>query len=290
MKFKLIEPVTWSEAVHFLQEYGENVSVMAGGTDLLVRIKRGIKKPAHVLSLAGISGTDTVKYIPGKGLEIGAMVTHGQIANNSIVTAKFAALAKACATVGSPQIRNSGTLAGNLANASPAADTAPALLALGAEITARGAKGTRRISLDNFFLGPGQTALEGEMIESIIIPDPEPCSFNTFMKLGRRKALEIAICSVAVSAVVHQNKWKNVRIAMGAVAPTPVISDRAGQVLENNVWSPDVIAEAANIAAEAAQPIDDVRASAGYRKDMIKVLISRAMQELIRQARGECSE
>ncbi|MHB1404137.1 MAG: FAD binding domain-containing protein [Desulfitobacteriaceae bacterium] len=166
MKFKVLEPLNLDEAAGIAAD--TNAPILAGGTDLLIKIKRGLIRPDTVLSLHRISALNCLSYEAGKGLYIGALVTHARVAQSSIIREKFSALAEACAVVGSPQIRNLGTVVGNIANASPAADTAPALLALGAEVSVRSITGVRNVQLHDFFQGPGQTALEhGDIIEGI---------------------------------------------------------------------------------------------------------------------------
>ena len=280
MKFSIIEPETLFEAVQLLQEDNAHTKVIAGGTDLLVRIKRGMSKPTCVVSIAKIKGLDTLEHLPGQGLKIGAMVTHAEVAENPLVLDKCRALALACKSVGSPQIRNIGTVVGNLANASPAADSAPALLALGAELVVWGVNGSRTIALDDFFCGPGQTVLaQHEIIECIVIPTDHNVS-STFIKLGRRKALEIAICNVSVAASWDGERWKNVRVALGAVSPTPVLASNASKILEETEWSAAIRAQASKSASAESRPIDDARATADYRYAMVEVLVNRAVNEL----------
>ena len=285
MRFKFFEPTCLTEAVEILEQQ-EDVAIIAGGTDLLVKIKTGIIKPSIVLSLRKIPDLNKLEHQEGHGLRIGPLVTHAQVAANAVVLERFSALAKACSLVGSPQIRNLGSVAGNLANASPAADTAPALLALRAELVLLGPKGRRRVGLSSFFRGPGQTVLErGELIEELFIPEPEKGTQSTYYKIGRRKALEIAICGVALAATPKEGHWWNVSLGLGAVGPTPILAIQASSFLEGQLWSESIINESTNMAAEQCSPIDDLRATANYRRTMVKVLVQRSIRELI--LRGE---
>ncbi|GAB6153813.1 xanthine dehydrogenase family protein subunit M [Desulfosporosinus burensis] len=281
MRFKLLEPTCLTEAREILMEQ-DNVAIMAGGTDLLVKIKAGLIKPSIVLSLHKVPGLSRLEYCEKQGLRIGPLVTHAQVARNTEVKERYSALAKACSLVGSPQIRNLGSVVGNLANASPAADTAPALLALRSELILFGPNGRRCIGLNNFFKGPGLTVLErGEVIEELIIPEQDEETLSTYCKIGRRKALEIAICGVALVATPRGDYWRDVSLGLGAVGPTPILAIKASALLESQPWTESLINESARIAASQCLPIDDLRASADYRRAMIKVLVQRNIRELI---------
>ncbi len=280
MKFYVIEPASLTEAVDILSQ-AKDIILMAGGTDLLVKVKQGRLKPGRVLSLRQIQGLERVEYVPGRGLFIGPMATHAQVAAHPEVICRFSALAEACSAVGSPQIRNVGTVAGNLANASPAADTAGALLALEAQLMLMGPQGSRRVALADFLLGPGKTCLgQGELIAQIFAPEPQLSTFSTYLKLGRRKAMEIAVCSVALASTSAGNGWSNVQLALGAVGPTTLLSKQAGNVLEGQVWSEQVSILAGKSAASECQPVDDQRASASYRRAMVEVMVKRAISRL----------
>ena len=280
MKFEVLHATGLPEAISILEQ-DANVRVVAGGTDILVRIKQGSLKPNRLLSLNKISSLKTINYSPGQGLRIGALVTHDRTAADPVVKEKYLALALACSSVGSPQIRNLGTVVGNIANASPAADTAPALLALDTEVVIHGWGGVRQIALADFFRGPGQTVLnKGELISEIFIPEPSEGTSSTFLKVGRRKALEIAICSVALAARPEGNVWHNPRLVLGAVSPTPVVSTKASAILDGQMWLDTIVRKAASAAINECSPIDDQRASAQYRRQMVEVSVRRAIQQL----------
>ena len=182
---------------------------MAGGTDLLVQMKNCLRRVSHVVSLANIPDLDRITYRRGEGLHLGPLATHDRVTLDPLIREKFTALALACGAVGSPQIRNLGTVAGNLANASPSADSAPALLALGAEVLVTGPDGERRVDLAEFFLGPGRTVLRSsELIKEVFVPEPAPGTRSTYLKLGRRRALEVAICGVALTARPEAGGWR----------------------------------------------------------------------------------
>ena len=279
-----------TEAIQILVEK-ENVAIMAGGTDLLVKIKAGQINPSIVLSLHKVPGLSRLEYHEKQGLRIGPLVTHAQVAINKEVIERFSALARACRLVGSPQIRNLGSVVGNLANASPAADTASVLLALRAEVKLFGPNGRRIIGLNSFFRGPGLTVLKpGELIEELIVPEQEQGSLSTYCKIGRRKALEIAICGVALVATPLGGSWRNVSLGLGAVGPTPILEIQAGTLLEGQPWTESLINESARIASSQCFPIDDLRATADYRRAMVKVLVKRNIRELIlrEENRNQC--
>lgn len=285
MRFKMIEPLTLDEAVEVAAL--TEVPILAGGTDLLLKIKRGLIRPDTVLSLHKIVALNCLSYKAGTGLYIGSLVTHARVAQSPIVKEKFPALAQACALVGSPQIRNLGTVVGNIANASPAADTAPALLALNAEVVVRKSFGVRMVSLRDFFLGPGQTLIErGDIIEAVTVPEPLPGTSSVYLKLGRRQALEISICGVALAAQRAQDKWEEVRLALGAVGSTPLLVSEAASLLEGKEWTTEQLKQAGLSAAALSSPIDDQRASAKYRREMVEVLVERCGHALNQSTAG----
>lgn len=285
MRFKLLEPSTIDEALDFLA--AADVPILAGGTDLLLKIKRGLIWPEAILSLHRIPSLYCLSYEEGTGLSIGALVTHVRVAQSPIVKKKFPALAQACALVGSPQIRNLGTVVGNLANASPAADSASALLALGAQVIVRNSSGVRQMSLPDFFLGPGKTSIRhGEIIEAITVPEPLAGTASVYLKLGRRQALEISICAAALSARRVQGHWQDVKLALGAVAPTPLLLPETASYLEGKEWTSEMLEQAGRSAAALSRPLDDQRASAEYRREMAEVLVKRCGLALIESAAG----
>ena len=285
MRFKVLEPSGLDEAVEILAD--TDAHILAGGTDLLIKVKRGLLRPGTVLSLHKIAALYCLSYEVGKGLYIGALVTHARVARSTIVREKFSALAEACASVGSPQIRNLGTVVGNVANASPAADTAPALLALGAEVIIRSVAGMRKVPLHSFFQGPGRTALgRGDIIEGLMIPEPLPGTSSAYLKLGRRQALEISICGVALAARRVGEKWKEVKVALGAVAPIPLFAMEPAALLEGKEWTSNLLKQAGRSAAALSTPIDDQRATAEYRREMVEVLVARCGGTLMQRVNG----
>lgn len=218
-------------------------------------------------------------------MRIGALVTHASVVSHPLICKRYRALAQACQSVGSPQIRNLATVVGNIANSSPSADAAPALLALKARVMAVGSGGERDLAVEDLFAGPGSTNLrQGEIITGIFIPEPTAGTRSTYLKLGRRRAMDIAICGVALAARPDGDRWRNCYLALGAVAPTPVLARQACSLLEGERWNEGIVDRACAAAARECSPIDDQRASAAYRRDMVALVTRRAVLELMQPA------
>ena len=280
-EFEYVEPADLSEAVALLDRYGDEAKILAGGTDLLVWMKEGVRTPKYVINIKHIPGVRHIHFSEGEGLRIGALTTVREIETETVVRERFGALHQAARELASIQVRNLATLGGNLCTASPAAETAPPLLALGAAVKLRGLRGERVLPLAEFFQGPGSTALEREILTEIVIPAPKPGSRSVYQSISRRNAVDLAIVGVAASGGVDgSGQWQDVRLALGAVAPTPILASRAAQALAGKPAEADVIAAAAETAAEESRPISDLRATAWYRKEMVKVLVRRALEEI----------
>jgi carbon-monoxide dehydrogenase medium subunit len=281
-KFNYLAPATLDEALSLLAQYKSKARVIAGGTDLVPKLKRReVKAPEYVIDLKGIPGLDKIRQDIG-GLTIGALVTIGVVESSPLIQQKFAILAQAAQSMASPQVRNRGTIAGNICNAVPSADSAPALLTLGARLKLISRKGERTINIEDFFTGPNRTALtDEEILLEIKIPDMPPKSKGVYLKLSPRRAMDLAIVGAAVVVVPEDGICKDIRIALGAVAPTPLRTMKAETVLKGQKFNDNLIEKAAKTAAAEASPIDDHRASAEYRRDMIEVLVKRAIKQAI---------
>ncbi len=293
MKFELLQPRSLQEALEMKKNYGDKARVLAGGTDLLVLLKDQKLTAEAVMSLSGIRDLNFIRYEDGRGATLGALATHGDVASSPIIQEKFPDLAEACSQVGAVQIQNLGTVGGNLCNASPAADVAPPLLLMDAVLTLASTRRERRVSIHDFFQGPRRTVLQAdEILKEIFVPEIPGRRGATYLKLGRRKAMEIAIVGIGVA--IHLNGSDQVvsecRIAMGSVAPTPVRARRGEEILRNQEVRDELIEEVAVVAAEEASPISDVRASREYRLDMIRVLCRRAARVALARARGNKEE
>ena len=283
--FGYLAPRSVEEAVDLLGR--EGAVPLAGGTDLLVAIKRGAPAPEWMVDITGI-GLDRLEEAGGV-LCLGAASTHARILASDTVRSRLPALAEALISVGSPQVRNLATIGGNICYAVPSADSVPPLLALGAEVEVIGPAGSRRRPLDGFFVGPRRTILEpGEIVAKILVPLPAPGTGTAFLKAGRRKAMSLAVVNVAVSmrAAADNLTVDGVRIALGAVAPTPLRAYAAEGLLQGRVFAVDLAEEAAMEAAKAAAPIGDLRATARYRYALASILVKRAILKAWERAAG----
>ncbi len=275
--FDYVRAGSREEAVDLAMREGPAARFLAGGTDLLVRIHGGDIEPRVVIDLKGIPGMQDIAYRDGEGLFIGAAAPLGKLIGDEVVRCRYGLLAEAAHTVGSLQIRNRASLGGNIANASPAADTAPALLVYEAEVGIWGPDGPRTVPIAEFFRGPGVTALEpGEFVYEIRLPALEERSSGVYLKLGRTSAVDLAIVSVAALA----KEDGEVRLALGAAAPTPVRL-KGAEALIRGRRDEDAIRRAADEARRAAVPIGDIRASKEYRLEMTWVLTTRAVEQAL---------
>jgi CO/xanthine dehydrogenase FAD-binding subunit len=251
--------------------------ILAGGTDLILFMEMGRLQPATVIDISRIEALRYIRADAGT-VRIGPLTTHAALAASPVLREWAPILPLAAATVGAVQIRNRGTVGGNLGTASPAADTIPAFMALGAHVTLRSRQGQRRLALEQFFSGPGKTvAAADEYIAEIDFPTPPACGRGVYYKAGRRKAQAITLVSVGAQVTPHRDGPSDVRIALGAVAPTVIRAISAEQLLHGRSLAPDVIEEAARLAARDARPIDDVRASADYRRRLVQTWTRRAL-------------
>jgi len=265
---------TMNEAMKLLGRYGKKAVILAGGTDLVPRINTYGLKP-DVLVYVGKLDLDYIKEDKGR-LAIGAATPMARIAGSKLVAKKAAALAEAAGQAGTIAVRTAGTIGGNLANASPAADLATPLLAMDADLALVSQKKKRTVALKDFFKGPGQTVLQpGEMIKEISFPVPK--GKTAYVKLGRRKALTLSVVNAAVRLDVNRNKCREARIALGSVAPTPLRCPKAEELLKDQEVSKDLILQCAAEAMAASSPIDDQRATAWYRKKAGAAVVARAL-------------
>ncbi len=282
-RIRYYKPSSLKEAVELLAGT-PGAMVIAGGTDLLIDMKYGRKKPAALIDITGIPGLAGIT-LKDNHLEIGAAATLEEILRHRLIVEHAPLLAEAVYNMASWQIRNTGTIGGNLCNASPAADTAPPLLVYGAELVAVGPRGERVISIEEFFTGPKKTVLgPGEILVNIRIPLPPRSHGYSFRKLGRRNSFTLPIVGAAAALTIEDNKIKWVRIALNSVAPTPVRARSVEEKLAGAEASPETVAEAARLVLNDISPISDVRASREYRLEMAAVLTREALLEAISRA------
>lgn len=270
-EFDYLEPSSVEEAVGLLARYGPEARVLAGGTDLIVQMKMERLAPRYLVFIGYVPGLEGIAVQDGR-TRIGARTSIRTLRNDPWVRARYPVLAEACASFSTTQVQVMGTLGGNLGNASPASDTAPALIVYGAEAIIQGLGGTRRVPVEEFFVGPGQSVLEtGELLVAVELPPPQPGTGGAFLKMGR-VAADLAKVNAAVMLVREGEHIADARLAFGAVAPTPLRARKAEAVLRGQRFGEEVVAEAARVASEEVRPIDDVRSAAWYRREITRVL------------------
>ncbi len=287
-RFEYFEPKSLTEAVQLLGSYAGRASVLAGGTDLLVEIREHVRRPDFVVNIKKIPDLDGLHYEDEVGLLIGALVTARTVETAPVVLDKFAGLAQAARELGSIQVRNRATVIGNLCRASPSADTAPPLIADAARARLFGPTGERELLLEDFFTGPGRTVLAAdELLVRVDVPQPPPRTGKVYLKHGRRRAMELATVGVAVSLSLDDGVCSQARVVLGAVAPTPIRARAAEAALVGQLLDDRSVAAAAEAAMQAARPISDVRSSADYRREMVRVLTARAVRGAFAKARSQ---
>jgi len=284
-RFEYHTPTSWEQAVALLQELGEGARPLAGGTDLMILIERGQISPGHLISLDRIAGWNDLR-LNGE-LHLGAGTTYRQLERRLPREDPHAALVEAARQIGGVQIRNVATVAGNFCNASPAADAVPPLLTMDASLVLIGPAGTREVPADEFVTGPGQTILQaGELLKEIRVPPLPGGTATAFLKAGRRAAMEISVVCVAARLSLADGVCQAARIALGAVAPTPLRAREAEAALEGRSVTAGSVREAARLAAQATRPISDVRASAEYRRHLSELMVRRALEQCHRRITG----
>lgn len=280
--FDYLTPETIEEACALLSRYKDKARLIAGGTDLMVLMKNRDIMPSYVINLEAISDLDYIRH-DEDGLKIGALTTIHDIESSSIIQERFTVLADAARQMGSPQIRNMATVAGNLCRAAPSADMAPALIGLGAKVKVAGPGGDKVIALGDFFIGAGETVLQSnEILTEVRIPNSSPHTLGVYLKMMARAAVSIAQVGVAVIVTLNAEHSSIVeaKIVLGAVAPTPIRATQAEDILKGKSVEDKLIEKAARAAAEAAKPISDIRCTADYRQEMVRVLVNRAIRQV----------
>jgi len=277
-KFQFLQPGSVAEVSAILWEHGEEARIIAGGTDLMRKIRENKGSPSIVVGLKKLALTG-IEFDDQK-VGIGALTTLQQIASSAGIQKHVPLLAEAAGRVGALQTRNLGTIGGNICNASPAADTATALLALEAVVSIAGPQGTQRhVPVTQFFIGPGQTVLRrGEWVIGVEMAPMGTLEGGAYLKLGPRKGMDIAtVGAAAFVALDPSGVCRSARIALGAVAPTPVRAGRAEEILKRVVFDSAIIARASQEAMKESRPITDHRASAEYRRALVEVSVRRAL-------------
>jgi carbon-monoxide dehydrogenase medium subunit len=275
--FEYFAPQTLSETVDILARFKGDARIIAGGTDLLLKMKAGKETPRAVVNIKRIPDLRGLTF--NSRLAIAALTTLEELRRSPVVRDHFPALADAAATMASVQIRNLATVGGNLCNAAPSADLAPILIALNATAQIAGPGGARYVSLEEFFTGPGATVLApDELLAAVEVPRPSGRAL--YLKHAPRAFMDIAVVGVGIAMGLDGERCKSVRIVLGAVAPRPLRARRAEHELLGQSPQPERIERAAKLAAAESEPIDDVRGSAWYRRLMVEVLTRRGLKEL----------
>jgi len=276
------------EACQVMSGLGSRAKLLAGGTDLIVNMKKGTQSPAHVVSLSRIKDLKGLTSEKGR-IRIGACVTAAELCESEDIKTLLTALHQGASDLGSPLIRNLATIAGNLVSARPAADLPPPLMAYDAKAVLMKASGERTIPLEDFFIGPGETVIEpDEILKEIIVEKPRDYSGAGYIKLGVRKALEISLVNVAafVSLDDLDGAIQSARVLLGAVAPTPIRAYSVEKVLLGEKPGEALFVRAGEAAAQDSKPIDDFRAGAEYRRAMVAVLTKRTLDLALNEARS----
>ncbi len=278
--FEYVKAKDAGHAVALLAKHGRAARILAGGTDLLVELKSPADAPEVVIDISRVAELKGIA-VTDDGLRLGALVTHSEIMGSALIRDVFPGLVEAARSIGAVQTRNLATLGGNLVSCVPSMDSAPMLLALDARVTVAGPGGRRRIPLQEFFVGPRKTSLgPDELLVEIVIPKRHVGKPAAFQKFGLRKGQALALVNAAASFWIDwdKNSFREIRIALGAVAPTVIRAAKAEAYLEGRPITLEAMEEAGRLAATEAKPISDFRASAGYRRDLIAVLAKRALE------------
>lgn len=283
MNFTYLKPKTLLEAINLKSELGDTAMFLAGGTDVLLKMKRRAIDPSHIISLNTLEEL-TKTTVDTYEISIGALTTLRMLEKDSVFSEYLPVLAETAKKMASPQIRALATLGGNLCNASPAADMAPPLIALGAKIELTGQAATRSMMLEDFFTGPGMASLKSdEVMTRIVVPRLPATGRAVYLKESIRRAHDVAMVGVGVMVDYRQDKniINNAKIVLGAVAPTPIRAVIGEEALKNKPMYNQLFEEVAVLAAEASRPIDDLRTSAAYRKKLVQALVKRALKQLL---------
>ncbi len=264
-----------------MDQFGARGKVLAGGTDVLSMMKQGLLAPEVLVSLKNLAELKQIYADPARGVVIGALATHNDLADSPVLQERYLSLCQTAHHMANNQVRNTGTAGGNLVNAVPSADLPPLLIALGAAVTLVSTGGSRTVKLEEFFTGPRMTVKkDNEILTEIVIPD-NSFTGSTYHKFGLRRSGALAVVGVAVAVAMEGDLCRDVRIALGAVAPTPIRAFKAEEVLKNRPVTDQLLEEVGRCAAGESNPISDIRGSKEYRQDMIRVFTRRMLKKAI---------
>ena len=283
-KFEYLSPNTVQEACSLLSQYGDKAKLLAGGTDVMNQMKARVIKPEYVVGLRAITDLDYINA-DADGIKIGALTSLTTLMKSSLVQEKLPSLAEVPTKMATTQIRNMGTVCGNLCNAAPSADMAPILICMGAQAKITGPDGDRVVALEDFFTGPGQTVLgAGEIMTEIQVPNQPANSAGTYFKLSR-VSVDLAVVGVGVVLTMDGDICKDIKITLASVAPKPIRAPKAEDSIKGKKIDEALIEEAGKIASGEATPIDDVRGSAFYRTEIVNVFTKRAIRQALERAK-----
>ncbi|MDR1193830.1 MAG: xanthine dehydrogenase family protein subunit M [Peptococcaceae bacterium] len=279
--FDFYAPESVAEACELMTRYQDEARVINGGTDILPRMKNQVMAPAILVSIKRLPGMKRIEYIPGKGIVIGAGVTLNEIALSEVIESKYHSICHAAAHMAANQIRNIGTLGGNIVASIPSADMPPILIALGATAKIAGPTGERVMPLEDVFTGPGKTVLaKNEILTEVFVPDGKMTG-SAYHKFALRRAGALAVVGVAVAVEIEKGVIKDARVVLGAVAPVPLRAVKVDAFLKGKPATDEVFAEAGEIAYDECRPITDFRASAEYRRELVKVYTKRCLKKVV---------
>lgn len=284
--FDYFKPANIDELLNTLSQYSSEAKLIAGGTDLTIALKERLIKPKVIIDLnhlrSKLSGVEVTKT----SLKIGSMTTYTELEQDFNVQRYARALSEAASQVGTFQIRNLGTIGGNLSNGSPAADTAPPLIVLSAKVNLKSKQGEREIPVEDFMTGVKKTALQpGEIMTDIQIPLNNRV-FSHWMRTAKRNENVISVVSVAVASEIQGDRFGASKISLGAVAPTPILAKKSSSKLTGSPINEETIEEVSNLAKDESKPITDVRASSEYRRHLVYILTKRSIRKIISRARS----
>jgi len=282
--FDYYAPESLTEAMGTLMRLGPTAMILAGGTDILVKMKNGLLAPSALVSLKNLHDLRRILWDDNRGLVIGALATHNEICNSAVVQGHFLSLSEAAHKLANNQVRNRGTIGGNLVNAIPSADLPPILMALHAYVTLAGPDGSRTIPVENFFTGVSCCAIESarEILTEVVIP-PQDTTGSTYIKFGLRRSGALAVVGVAAAVTMDGDMVRDARICLGAVYKTPTRAVQAEQVIVGKRWTDDLLEQAGRKAVGCCLPISDIRGSAEYRRDLVRIFTRRALKRAITQ-------
>lgn len=284
--FKYLAPKTLKEALTLLDKYGEDCKVIGGGQSLLILMKQGLVAPEYLISIKGISELDYIESDAKQGLRIGTLTTHRAIEKSPVMRNGFRVLAEMETRLASIQTRNWGTIGGNLCHGDPAGDPAPVLIVLDATLKMAGLNGERAMPVEDFFLDYFETALEpGELLTEIQVPVPPLHTGSAYTKFNVIES-DLATVGVAVSIMLDSSGGvcRDVTIALGAAAATPIRAKQAEEVLKGKKITDELLSEAGQIASTEAEPVSDIYASEEYRRELVKILVKRVGKEALARA------